>query len=158
MKKRQQILKKIPHFWASCFDAFGLFDIDEEGTAIQYLTDVSVERDEKDINHLKLTFAFESNSIFSNSTIVKEIWGSHSEGNFKAKNTEIKFKGKKQSEDEFLEWLKEEESERLVILANDLYPNAIELFLQDQNDEDVEDGSEDLEEESEDEPPKKRKK
>ncbi|KAI9496462.1 hypothetical protein BDB00DRAFT_758242 [Zychaea mexicana] len=140
-EKRRDTIKKIPGFWTQAIGNTPLFLSPSENDieAVENLTDFHVEYDEARPDYRKVVATFKKNDVFKNETLTKPS------------------KKRKADEDDesnlsFLEFFGSNDNTIGGILADDIFPGALEYF-QGEDDEDDEDadeidlGSEDDEEE-----------
>ncbi|KAK9700625.1 hypothetical protein K7432_012107 [Basidiobolus ranarum] len=159
-EKRSEILAQIPKFWSTAFGNHPMLSalLDEEDLLVfEYLTNLKVQRDEKDCTAYKIIMEFSENPYFENKELIKEF--SHDDDGccVKVKNHPITWKegkditkksgqGEEVDSGSFFMWFTEDDAEIGELVANDLFPNALRYF---QGIDEEEDSEDDLNEEDE---------
>ncbi|KAL9557252.1 hypothetical protein MBANPS3_001483 [Mucor bainieri] len=181
--KRRELIKKIPNFWGTAIGNSPMFAInpsENDLEALDNLTDFHVEYDHEKPDYRKVVATFKKNGVFKNETLTKEITiDPETEGTTISKTTieyhenkgpNNKRKAKDEDEDEddfnysFVDWFGDDDVRTGIILAEDIFPSAIEYYQGpgDSDDDEDENGEIDLDDESdedeeEDEKPKSKK-
>jgi len=179
-KQRNEIIDKIPAFWATVFanhPQVSAIVTEKDEEALQFLASLEVEEFEDIKSGYKITFHFKTNPFFSNQVLVKEFHISEDANNSgNSKHTEINWKpgkslapkadlkaGMKRGKDEmggptsFFNWFNDVSEDGICEVGesvkDDIWPNPLQYFLNDVNDsmEDEEFDEDDDEEEEEDE-------
>ncbi|KAI4336005.1 hypothetical protein L6164_014585 [Bauhinia variegata] len=175
--KRNEIIKSIPDFWMTAFlshPALGELLNEEDQKVFKYLSSLEVE-DSKDVKSgYSITFNFNSNPYFENDKLVKT-FTFHEEGSTKITSTPIKWKegkgipngvthekkGNKRAPNDvsFFSWFSDTEQkddmddihdEVAEIIKDDLWPNPLNYFNNDADEEDVDEEEGDEEEKDDD--------
>ncbi|GAA5795835.1 hypothetical protein HPULCUR_001197 [Helicostylum pulchrum] len=175
--KRREIVKKIPGFWSQALGNSPLFSIDpteNDMEALEHLTDLHVEYDDKRPNYRKVTATFKKNGVFKNETLIKEFSvDPESDGEVISKTTieyhENKAPNNKRKADQdeddfavsFIEWFGDDDVRVGDMISEDIFPNAVDYFQgpeedDDLDDDDIELGS-DEDSDDEEEAPKAKK-
>ncbi|CAO3638256.1 unnamed protein product [Mucor fragilis] len=182
--KRRELVKKIPNFWGTAIGNSPMFAInpsDNDLEALDNLTDFHVEYDHDRPDYRKVVATFKKNGVFKNETLTKEITvDPESDGTTISKTTieyhENKGPNKKrkandedEDEDDFnvslVDWFGDDDVRTGIILAEDIFPSAVDYYQgpgdsEDDEDENGEidlDAESDEDEEEEDEKPKSKK-
>ncbi|KAK4750429.1 hypothetical protein SAY87_003911 [Trapa incisa] len=168
--KRSEIINSIPDFWLTAFlshPALGELLTDEDQKIFKYLSSLEVE-DSKDVKSgYSITFNFRPNPYFKDTKLTKT-FTFLDEGTTKISATSIKWKegmglpngiapekkGSKRpfTEDSFFQWFSDTQQKDIIddindeiaeLIKEDLWPNPLNYF---NNDADEEDGDEEDEE------------
>jgi len=174
-KSRSELTVQIPNFWLTVFlnhpQLSSLLDSDDE-EALAYLTNVEVQEFEDIKSGFKIVFHFDAakNPFFENETLIKEFHLSEI-GEPSSKSTEIKWKpGKNLCEVEasaknaprkrphnesstFFGWYSDQSDvagdDYGEVIKDDVWPNPLQYFMAQGDEEDDVDGEEEGEEEEE---------
>jgi len=146
-KKRSEICSKIPDFWLTTLQNYGYtrdLMTEEDVRVFKHLKDLWVDEYDE-LKGYKITFTFEKNPFFENSTLYKEVKYSESsevqvssspiqwkEGKDLTKPAKSKVEGKKRKEEElgesFFTWFDDEETELADTFKDDFWPNVVRIF------------------------------
>ncbi|KAG0380929.1 hypothetical protein BGX24_002611 [Mortierella sp. AD032] len=178
-EKRRKVIAEIPNFWPSLFKANGgTSQMLEENDLpiIDHLTDLWVKSDPKDVRNYEIIFTFSENPYFTNKELIKKVvlkddeqtaedfkinW---KEGKDVTKNSKRK-KDADESTDSFFSWFNDDDATLADYIANQLFAEALQLYMNGDEDDDAfdmdsdDEGSVDLDddEDEEDEEPTKKK-
>ncbi|KAI5080882.1 hypothetical protein GOP47_0004065 [Adiantum capillus-veneris] len=158
-QKRSEIIQRIPDFWLTAFlshPALSEILTDNDQKVFKFLQSLEVDEFPDIKSGYSITFTFNSNPYFENSSLAKSFHISE-EGTTTVKCSEIKWQhgmdftngvkhavGTKRSlpEESFFKWFVETgwtQDEIADIIREDLWPNPLKYFHNDQDDEDDED-------------------
>ncbi|KAF9211915.1 hypothetical protein CPC16_009136 [Podila verticillata] len=181
-EERRKIIADVKHFWLTVFrNHMGLSQIieEEDVPVLEHLTDVWVKHDPKEIRSFDIVFTFSDNGYFTNKELVKKVVFKNGEQvaepftiNWKDGKDLTKSKRKKGADDDvsdsFFSYFKDEDITIAHFIANELFPDALSAYANDDDEIDFEDddsedeGSVDLsgedDDEEEEEPTKKKNK
>ncbi|OLL22928.1 putative nucleosome assembly protein [Neolecta irregularis DAH-3] len=153
-EKRRQIAKETPMFWPTVFDAvddeFASYVLPQDHPLISCINDLYVERDLSEPRTFTITFGFEENEYLEEKSLVlskRFVYNEQDqEGSYSSEAVEILWKqGKKISHEKssatpsffsLFSWEGKETDvfddgrQVAVLLADDIFPNAIQYFLQ----------------------------
>ncbi|KAF9904005.1 hypothetical protein EC991_003151 [Linnemannia zychae] len=176
-EKRRKIIAEIPNFWPTLFKVNGGTSqmLDEADLPIiEHLTDLWVKSDPKDVRNYEIVFTFSENPYFTNKELIKKVvlkddeqtaesfkidW---KEGKDVTKNSKRK-KDADESTDSFFSWFNDDDATLADYIANQLFAEALQLYINGDDDDDAfgidsdDEGSVDLDDEDEDEEPSKKK-
>ncbi|KAF9298995.1 hypothetical protein BGZ88_002655 [Linnemannia elongata] len=180
-ERRRKVIAEIPNFWPTLFKLNdGTSQMLEEADLpiIDHLTDIWVKHDPKDVRNYEIVFTFSDNEYFTNKELIKKVvlngdeqtaekftinW---KEGKDVTKNSKRK-KDADESSDSFFSWFADDDANLADYIANQLFTEALHLYMNGGEDGDFElesddEGSVDLdddeEDEEDDEPSKKKNK
>ncbi|RIA93184.1 hypothetical protein C1645_763039 [Glomus cerebriforme] len=179
-EKRKNVLKKIPKFWSTVLTKrifVAQYLATDDYSVIQYIDDLTVEKDENSLYNFKIILSFSENDYFKNKELVKEFIVDADER--KIKSTPIEWfdgrdytKKRKADEDEddqsFIKWFSEENTDESSwelgrAIKDEIYPQAWMIYLNEEyeeEDDDEEGVNQEFDDESEEEeldvPSKKR--
>ncbi|KAF9431275.1 hypothetical protein BGZ94_003590 [Podila epigama] len=179
-EKRRAICSQIPQFWLTVFrNHMGLAQIIEEDDvpALEHLTDVWVKVNPKEVRTFDVIFTFSDNEYFTNKELIKKVIFKDDEQvaepftiNWKEGKDLTKGKRKKGAEqsDSFFSYFNDEDVTIAQFIASELFPEALSIYANDDDDEfddsegsialsGEEDEDEDEDDDEEDEEPAKKK-
>ncbi|KAG0088565.1 hypothetical protein BGZ93_004516 [Podila epicladia] len=178
-EERRKVIADVKHFWLTVFrNHMGLNQIieDEDIPVLEHLTDVWVKHDPKEIRSFDIIFTFSDNDYFTNKELVKKVVFKGNEQvaepftiNWKEGKDLTKSKRKQGADDvsdSFFSYFKDEDVTIAHFIANELFPDALSAYANEEDDMDFEDDSEDEgsvdlsgedDDEEEDEEPTKKK-
>ncbi|OMJ21804.1 Protein SET [Smittium culicis] len=171
--ERSQIIAKIPNFWQRAIDNQTVLSTmieEEDSAALEFLTNVKIDRDASNPSIFKIIFNFSDNPYFSNSELVQKV-DLTKKDEPKLSPEPIEWKEGKclvkpiteetDEEDEetsFFTFFTEDGNADLAeLIANDFYPNAISYFKgefgDDMSDQEIDENEldDDIEDEEDDE-------
>ncbi|EDO44259.1 predicted protein [Nematostella vectensis] len=168
---RTNLIKKIPNFWITVFlnhpQIQMLLNEDDE-EVLQYMAYVEVEEFEDIKSGYKIKFGFEDNPYFTNQEICKEFI-LNDNGEQMSRSTTIKWKqgmdltqrfkenskGRKRDHppSSFFCWftdLMDNSDELGELIKDDIWPNPLQYYMEDDDDEEIEGEDEDEEDDDDD--------
>ncbi|KAF9543681.1 hypothetical protein EC957_000536 [Mortierella hygrophila] len=180
-EKRRKVIAEIPNFWPTLFklnDGTSQMLEESDLPIIDHLTDIWVKHDPKDARNYEIVFTFSDNEYFTNKELIKNVvlngdeqtaekftinW---KEGKDVTKNSKRK-KDADESADSFFSWFADDDANLADYIANQLFTEALHLYMNGGEDDDFEldsddEGSVDLDDDEDDEeveePSKKKSK
>ncbi|KAF8938289.1 hypothetical protein EDD21DRAFT_371311 [Dissophora ornata] len=167
-EKRREVITKIPDFWATVCQThhdFSQMIEDHDVPIIEHLTDIWVKHDPKDVRNCEIIFTFKENPYFTNKELIMKVVNTDEESVVEdfdidwkeGKDVTRKDQKRKKDDDDntvesFFSWFRESDSTLAHIFVQDVFPEALTLYTQGDNDVfEEEEGSVDLSDEDEDE-------
>ncbi|KAG9067874.1 hypothetical protein KI688_011465 [Linnemannia hyalina] len=169
-EKRRKVIAEIPNFWPTLFklnDGTSQMLEESDLPIIDHLTDIWVKHDPKDARNYEIVFTFGDNEYFTNKELIKKVvlngdeqtaekftinW---KEGKDVTKNSKRK-KDADESADSFFSWFADDDATLADYIANQLFSEALHLYMNGGEDDDFEldsddEGSVDLDDDEDDE-------
>ncbi|CAB4380291.1 unnamed protein product [Rhizophagus irregularis] len=172
-EKRKKVFKKIPKFWSQVLTKHifvAQYLVNDDDSVVQYIDDITVEKDENSLESFKIILSFSENEYFKNKELVKEFIVD-ADGQRKIKSTPIdwiegrdytkKRKVDEEEDESFIKWFSEENTDDSSWelgrnFRDEVYPQAWMIYVtdvtEDYDEEDEEEGvNQDFDEEESEE-------
>jgi len=132
-ERRREVVARLPQFWTTALENHNVLGekIDEsEEELFAELKDIWVDRDAKDPRKSKLTLTFDENPIINEREVSIAVEGDLDDGKFKKTVSKVTYKKDLNAESLFHTLLSEDAKVEhlLIILINDLFPEALVYY------------------------------